>query len=421
MSNFRAVITCCLTVLVLTVVPCRGMEIVLDYSDDSFFAAHPTAEATLEAAAQDVSNAITTTLAATVDTNSATVNGTSVTFNYNFNYANPTTGAIQTIDAALPANQVRVFVGVQNLTSGTLGEGEPGGFNVSSSAIIHNQSDVSSAVHMAAAAANANLGRGGGPAMGTASGSLTTVPYSIAYGPSVGSIWFNSSVNWQFDDTQPVAAGQFDFYTAALQEILQSLGFSTSQSWYMNVSGTDSRNWLGRQVGAQLEFSTHVLAPDSMHIAQGLMSPRLTDGLRQTAVMEPTLTDGVRESLTLLDLAFLRDIGWQTIESNLVPGDFDRDTVRTAADVSAMQRALTNLGAYQGQNSLTNAELLSIGDLNGDGKITNADLQSLLKLLINPAAGSGSLTGVSEPASLPLAGIGILTMLYLRKSVRRWS
>ena len=43
------------------------------------------------------------------------------------------------------------------------------------------------------------------------------------------------------------------------------------------------------------------------------MSTRLSDGLAQEAVMDPTITVGTRKTLTELDLAFLRDLGFTTV------------------------------------------------------------------------------------------------------------
>jgi hypothetical protein len=344
------------------------------------------------------------------------VNQTTAVFNYQFNIVDPTTGNIQAIDdTALPSNQIRLFVGAQSLPGTVLGEGTPGGFGVTTIGTVQNQSDLVTAVQNASAAGTANMLRGGGPVIGSISGSLDAVPYTIEYGSNVGSIWFNSNINWQYNNTLPVAAGQYDLYSAALQEIVDALGFASSASWDAEVTGADSRSWRGTQVMRQLGYGTDILAPDSTHIAQGVLSPNLTAGLRQLAVMEPNLSAGTRDSLTLLDLAFLRDIGWQTIDNNIVPGDFNRDLSRTAADIPAMMRALTNLTAYQTQNGLSNTALLSIGDLNGDGQISNSDLQSLLQLLIDPAAASGSLSQVPEPRTLQLALIGIGLL-----SIGRW-
>ena len=51
------------------------------------------------------------------------------------------------------------------------------------------------------------------------------------------------------------------------------------------------------------------------------------------------------------------------IDTNFLPGDFNRDGHVNAADIPAMIAALTDLNAYKSANSLTSAQLLSIGDI----------------------------------------------------------
>ena len=135
--------------------------------------------------------------------------------------------------------------------------------------------------------------------------------------------------------------------------------------------------------------------------------------------MEPSLPPGTRRTLTLLDLAFLRDIGWQTAESNLVPGDFDRNFQRDAGDIQAMLSALSNLTSYRTAKNLTPAELLSVGDLDGNSAITNSDVQSLLNLLALSTASGGSLAAVPEPSSAIMFVGGILLVLTHRVNWRR--
>jgi CotH kinase protein/Chitobiase/beta-hexosaminidase C-terminal domain/Lamin Tail Domain/PA14 domain len=61
-----------------------------------------------------------------------------------------------------------------------------------------------------------------------------------------------------------------------------------------------------------------------------------------------------------------------------VRGDFNRDGVRSAADIMPMMQALADANAFQTANALSIANVLTIGDINGDGVFNNADLQSFL-------------------------------------------
>src|SRR5262249_47210789 len=109
-------------------------------------------------------------------------------------------------------------------------------------------------------------------------------------------------------------------------------------------------------------------------------------------------------------------LGWNTaalyrngvisvIDTNYLPGDFDRDGHVNVADIGAAEAALADLNKYQADHgNMTSAQLVSIGDLDGDGLVTNADLQGLISLLAS-GGGSGSVTAVPEPATWVLAAI----------------
>ena len=96
------------------------------------------------------------------------------------------------------------------------------------------------------------------------------------------------------------------------------------------------------------------------------------------------------------------------IAEALQPGDFNRDSQVTAADIPAMLAALTDLNQYKTTNSLSDADLLAIGDLNNSGTLTNADIQPRLDLVATQ--GGGSMAAVPEPATLLLlflAAVGL--------------
>jgi hypothetical protein len=92
------------------------------------------------------------------------------------------------------------------------------------------------------------------------------------------------------------------------------------------------------------------------------------------------------------------------VDSNFLPGDFNRDGHVDAADILPMMQALTNLSAYKATyaTGINNTQLALIEDVNGDGSFTNADLQGLLNLL---KSGGGSVSAVPEPASIVLLAV----------------
>ena len=100
------------------------------------------------------------------------------------------------------------------------------------------------------------------------------------------------------------------------------------------------------------------------------------------------------------------------VQANLVPfGDFNRDGVTTAADVSAMLAALSDLNTYKANHQLTDFDLMAFGDVNQDGVIDNRDVQALITYLANGGTGdtglgSGSLAVVPEPATSALFALG---------------
>jgi hypothetical protein len=304
-----------------------AITIVLDYShaagtfleDDT---TGPVAKAAIAAAAADLSAAITTSLNATTDTSIGSgPNGASSTFDLNLRYTNPTTGFFPTIynggNAALAADEVRIFVGARLLAGELLGEGGPGSFGYSAGvAGGFSISDQQAAVTSGAAAATNNLLRGGGPTIGTINGTFDSppaadpYPHLLSVGSTLGNLWFDTDTDWHYDHTTDVPDDKYDLYSVALHELLHSLGIGASESWDDLRSGND---WAGTNVAALLGTGVDVLNPAGDHIVEGMESTRLIDGVLQEAVMDPTLEDGTRKKLTQLDLAFLRDINWDTV------------------------------------------------------------------------------------------------------------
>lgn len=319
--------------------------IVLDYSDDVFFdgsnAIRTTARNALEAAVADINAVLDLNLGAITSTvfNGNSGGGTNLNFNFSLNYENPTTGVPGTSLPPItpvnpiPANEIRVFVGMRPLGGNTLGQGGSGGAGLQISGGIGSGS-VQAAVDIAEA--NSQLRRDDGPTIFNFSGEVAGANYSFDIGPTIGNLWFDNDVTpaddvfdpitgeftglaidsdavldnfWHFDHTTPVESSKFDFYSVALHEVLHSIGFGGSDTWDSLVSGTD---WLGTEATTEFGTGTSLIDAGGAHIATGIMSPSLLDGSLQEVAMSPSISNGTRKGLTALDVAFLRDLGYTT-------------------------------------------------------------------------------------------------------------
>lgn len=307
-----------------------ALTIQLDYTYDQanggdFFGLHPGAKATLEAAAADLGAALGNGLVAVnTDVFNGTSGAASVTFNWSIDVTNPVTDATVTLNTfTLPANTVRVYVGMRPLLSNTLGTGGPGagGFGISFSG---SGASLQTATNNAQAASNAVMARGAGPVIGSLSGSIGTANYTLNYGALFGNLWFDSDSNndgfvddfatldnyWNFSLALPTA-GKNDFYSVALHELMHSIGFGASDTWDAKHSGT---TWLGANaIAANGGSGLNLVSADGAHLASGFMSPRLSDGVMQEVAMDPSITVGTRKSLTQMDLAILRDLNYAAV------------------------------------------------------------------------------------------------------------
>jgi Dockerin type I domain/PEP-CTERM motif len=100
-----------------------------------------------------------------------------------------------------------------------------------------------------------------------------------------------------------------------------------------------------------------------------------------------------------------------------IHGDFNGDGHFDAADIAAMENALSDLNSYQTARSFTNPDMEYLGDFNGDGVINNADLQGMINALL---AGQGSGNPVPEPSTgLLLAAATIALAFHSRNRIKR--
>ncbi len=98
-----------------------------------------------------------------------------------------------------------------------------------------------------------------------------------------------------------------------------------------------------------------------------------------------------------------------------VLGDFNRDGHFTAADIAAMESALTDLPDYETAQGMNDSYLDSVGDFNHDGVVNNADLQAMINSLL---AGQGNSAAVPEPTSVILLALGGFAIAASRRRTK---
>lgn len=384
----------------------EAITIDIDFATGTLFSPldDAQAKATINAAADAVSDALTGSLnAITTDVYMGTNGSTTATFDWSFNYTDPSTGSLAVEETpSIAADTIKIFVGARSLSGSTLGVGGPGsvGWGINASGV---PSQSPTAVDNAESASELALARGGGPRLGTADGTWNwngyTDNYDVDYGISYGSVAFDNdaSTDWHFNHATPVASGKNDLYSVAIHEILHAIGYGIADSWDDLVSGT---TWNGAEVQAITGSGANLVHTDGSHVAFGVLSTSIVDGSVQEVSMDPNITTGTRKELTVLDLAFLRDIGFETITPSFPP-DYDGDGDVDGADLAVMQN-------WYGINAN--------GDADGDGDTDGADFLIWQRNYTGPlVASSASL--VPEPSSLGL----LLTALAIAKLRLRYS
>ena len=316
MSKIR--IPFAMALLLAAAMPAGAVNLVIDYSfnTSAFFPVGGSARASLEQAAADLSAVLTNGQLGSLPTDSftGTSSPSSSTVNWDLRFTNPSDNTTVTLSSphtspAFGADNIRIFVGWQNLAGSTLGQGGPGSASIGLSGGVGSPSSWISAVGAMDTLSDATMNRGGGPLIGSINGTFTgggtPAPYSLEYGSFIGNLWFDSDTdNNSITDTQATldtawnldlglpGPGQSDFYSVALHELMHAVGFGTSLSW--DNLPADANHSGG-------------------HLTAGLTSPRLSDGVPQEAVMTPSIVIGTRKTLTQADLQYLGAIGFNVV------------------------------------------------------------------------------------------------------------
>ena len=261
------------------------------------------------------------------------------------------------VDLVVPENTIIIFAGGRNLA--TFGQGGPGGAQArSGNTAWFNQ-----------------IFNRGEPGAITFNGGFSTE--NTDTGPWGGSIFFDTDRAWNFSTTDPAANSGIDFLSAALHEIGHVLGIGHAipqSSWSTHTSGsqfegllaTSSNNGTNPPLDLNLTHWSNS-TPNSRTLA--LFGRQHGD--LQRPLMQSTLTPASTAQFTVptdLDIAALRDIGWELADT---PTPFkvtlNLDSATPSIDIPTVTGT-----HYQVHHSSALETFAPIGpEIIGDGTIQN--------------------------------------------------
>ena len=372
-------------------------QLTADFSLDSnnFFSNNSEARAAVEAAVADLNAALNQNLAA-ITMEDQTVSGSfqsaTVDITLSARVEDPSNSDPVDVSVVSPQSVVRIFYGARSLGTAnaedadTLGVGGPGAWSFRSSVEFSNVNDIGPAATNAGNATSLIYLRGEGPLISLFNSSFNigegenaiSFPYQLNLGLAHGAVSFNNSTsNFHFDHTTPVAFNEVDFYSVALHETMHAVGMGPSDEWASLVSGT---SWIGPEVIRLRGGGAGVVAADGDHVSPDVVSPRLIEGRLQRSVLAPAIPSGLRLELTELDLAFMRDLGFA--EAVVPPpeallGDFDLD-----GDVD-----LADLDRYNSMIGSAAVSSLAELDLNGNRTVDLLEFETLYTRLVETSNG----------------------------------
>jgi hypothetical protein len=290
-----------LSVLFASTASSLAIKIQLDYTyDTNGFFNQTGAKAALRAVADFYEPLLTDSLSR-IDTAQWPAGNT-----WTASFTHPGTGAPneQITNLVVPANTLIVYAGGRAL-GGPAGRGGPGGYSASGNS-------------QAWFDLLASRGQAGALA-----------PTKTDFGPWGGMVTFDTSLTWNFSSTGPVS-GKIPFVSIALHEFGHLLGIGTSLSWNAKVSGTNftgpasalsfggnvplqtgGSHW--RDDGMCVIPNGHLPGNPNNVLSKAFGSFGTLHGFDQIVLMDPSscTAGSFHKVMTDLDLAALKDIGWQ--------------------------------------------------------------------------------------------------------------
>jgi hypothetical protein len=396
--------------------PVQAINIVIDYSYDTnnFFgngnpqgaAAGMQARSSLEAAASYFSSILNDTFSAVTvpQPYHSTAPGSNgvVSWSWEQRFQHPTTAAnISIANATIPANQYRIYAGARSIPGITAGIGAVGGYSWESNVAGSNSftnADINTITLTTSNFENV-VERRGEP--------------TGSFGRWGGAISFdtNPGASWHYNHTTQPAGNVIDFYSVALHELAHSLGFGESDisgpsAWSTLVSGS---YFDGGNAKLQNGGNPVPLSADESHWANNTMSIVYGGSTSQEALMDPDFQNGNRKSLTALDAAGLKDIGWELIAPPPPPavnGDYNNNGVVDAADYAFWRDKLN--------------QSITIPNDATPGTVTASDY-TVWRSNFGRVPGVGSaaaLSGVPEPTMIVYAIAAIPALIAARRKRR---
>ncbi|MBL4701542.1 MAG: hypothetical protein JKX85_09820, partial [Phycisphaeraceae bacterium] len=257
----------------------------------------------------------------------------------------PNTGLTTNVaNATILQNEIVFYAGGRDLAGSTLGVGGPGGYGAAGFQPFFDTLEA----------------RGQAGALGA---NADKTDFSL-WG---GSIAFDTNSSWYYGIDNDEQAGESDFLSVALHEMVHGFGFGTSETWdNLSVNslftGTQTTNLYGSSPPVQ-----------PSHFDFGVTDP----STGQEAAMDPNITTGTRKVITPLDFAVLDDMGWDLLSE---PALLDDGSVTNSHIYTLPGMYTVTLKMLDTQSNLVTytvllqvIDVLQVATLTPNGAGSNAD------------------------------------------------